>query len=105
MPNYFYKCFFRLNEYAKLNSIDINQRRRDNGLYDIDAEQTVKLSDMPCPTTIRCTLSLHGTNYTSRIEAIFYGKKTTKTFVLFYLILIFILNLIALFINDGWYIL
>lgn len=68
---------FRFNdndEYRKLDIIDIQSHRGDDGLYTVQAERKVQISQMICPTTIRCTISLLGTNYTRRVEAIFYGE-------------------------------
>lgn len=53
---------------------DIQSHRDDDGLYNVEAERKVQISQMTCPTTIRCTLSLLDTNYTRRVEAIFYGE-------------------------------
>lgn len=67
----------RFNEndvYRRVTDIDIQAERNDDGLYTVLAERKVQISQMLCPTTIRCTLSIPGTNYTRRVETIFYGK-------------------------------
>lgn len=57
-----------------MDTTDIQSQRDDDGLYTVQAERKVQISQMTCPTTIRCTLSLLDTNYTRRVEAIFYGE-------------------------------
>ncbi|KAG4068497.1 hypothetical protein HA402_004838 [Bradysia odoriphaga] len=60
--------------YRKVSDVDIQTQRDDDGLYTVLAQRKVQISQMLCPTTIRCTLSLLGTNYTRRVETIFYGE-------------------------------
>lgn len=70
---------FRFNDndgYRKLDIIDFQSHRGDDGFYTVEAKRKVQISQMMCPTTIRCTLSLLGTSYTRRVEAIFYGERS-----------------------------
>lgn len=69
---------FRFNEndvYRKLNDVDIQSQKDDNDLYTVAAKRKVQISEMLCPTTIRCSLNLLETNYTRRVETIFYGDE------------------------------
>lgn len=62
------------NQYRKVDIMDIQSHRDDDGLYNVEAQRKVQISAMICPTTIRCTLYLLEINYTRRVETIFYGK-------------------------------
>lgn len=65
--------------------VPLNTTNRNNeGLYDITVERKLREENLESPINIKCILSLPGTNYTKKKEAIYYGE---NFFYLFYSIL------------------
>lgn len=49
--------------------------KTDDGLFILEVEEKLLLTDLESPTTINCILTLPGTDYSKRKTAVFYGKK------------------------------